>query len=150
MQVLRTCTILIAVSFALHLGWEYMHYGLYSGYEEWNGTAAVYWLASVGDVLYTLGAFALVSAIKKTYEWMNTATLSDYLMLVTLGFLIALFVEYKGLALDRWQYLPEMPLIPILGVGLSPVLQMTILLPITFFITQWVSKRTSSNSKCNT
>jgi hypothetical protein len=132
------CSILIGTSFVLHFAWEYMHFGLYRGYEEWAGTIPVYWLATVGDVLYTLGAFALVSAIKKTYEWIHTATLSDYLMLVTLGCLIALFVEYKGIALDRWEYLPDMPIIPILGVGLSPVLQMALLLPLSVFLTQRV------------
>ncbi len=102
---------------------------------------SAYWLATVGDVLYTLGAFALVSAIKKSYDWISSATLADYLMLVTLGCLIAVFVEYKGLALDRWEYRPDMTLIPVLNVGFSPILQMAILLPITFIVTRWVSKR---------
>lgn len=136
MEIFRIISILILVSFVTHGVWEYLHVGLYTNYEHWSQGFPIYWLATVGDVLYTLGAFALVSAIKKTYEWIHDATFSDYLMLVTLGCLIALFVEYKGIALHRWEYLPEMPIIPILGVGLSPVLQMAILLPITFFLTQ--------------
>lgn len=143
MEIFRTCTVLILVSFVVHFVWEYLHFGLYTDYDHWIGSVPVYWLATVGDVLYTLGAFALVSAIKKSYEWVPRATRADYLMLVALGCLIALFVEYKGLALDRWEYLPEMPLIPILGVGLSPILQMAILLPVTFFVTQWLSARFS-------
>ncbi len=138
MEILRTCTILILVSFGLHFVWEYIHSGLYAGYEHWTLGYPPYLLGTVGDVLYTLGAFALVSAIKKTYEWVNESTMADYFMLVTVGALIALFVEYKGLALDRWEYLPGMPIIPFLGVGLSPVLQMALLLPITFALTQWI------------
>ncbi len=141
MEIFRTCTILIIVSFVVHFVWESVHFGLYTNYDHWTRGMPVYVLATVGDVLYTLGACALVSAIKKSYDWISDATFSDYLMLVTLGCLIALFVEYKGLALDRWEYLPEMPLIPILGVGLSPVLQMAMLLPITFMVTKWVSKQ---------
>lgn len=141
MEIFRTCTILIIVSFIAHFVWEYFHFGLYTDYDHWTGRLPVYVLATVGDVLYTLGAFALVAAIKKSYEWISNATVADYLMLVTLGCLIALLVEYKGLALDRWEYRPEMPLIPLLGVGLSPILQMAILLPVTFFLTQWVSER---------
>lgn len=140
MEIFRTCSILIIVSFILHFCWEFMHYGLYRGYEEWSGGTPVYWLATMGDVLYTLGAFALVSAIKKSYEWIAGATIVDYLMLVTLGVLIALFVEYKGIALDRWEYVSEMPIIPLLGVGLSPVLQMALLLPLTVFITQQANR----------
>lgn len=145
MEIFRTCTILIIVSFAVHFVWEYAHFSLYAGYEQWSGSVPAYFLATVGDVLYTLGAFALVSGIKKSYEWISSATLADYLMLVTLGCLIALLVEYKGLALDRWEYLPEMPLIPLLGVGISPILQMAILLPITFAVTQWISSRFSDS-----
>lgn len=91
-------------------------------------------LATVGDVLYTLGAFALISAIKRSVDWVHDAQLADYFSFVALGFLIALFVEYKGLALEKWQYLPEMPIIPVLQVGLTPVLQMALLLPVTFFL----------------
>lgn len=97
-------------------------------------------LATIGDVLYTLGAFALVSGFKGKVAWLQEARRQDYLMLVTLGFFIALFVEYKGLALDRWQYLPDMPIIPLLNVGLSPVIQMALLLPLTFFIVSRVQK----------
>ncbi len=139
-EIFRTSSILAIISFILHFTWEYFHFGLYAGYDHWTGNVPVYWIATVGDALYTVGAFALVSAIKKSYEWIKDATLADFLMLVTLGCLLALFVEYKGLALDRWEYLPEMPLIPFLGVGLSPILQMAILLPASFAVTQWVSK----------
>jgi len=144
MTFLRTVSVLIIVSFIVHFVWEYLHFGLYTGYEQWSGSTPVYWLATIGDVLYTLGAFALVSAIKKSYEWIMNATLTDYLMLVTLGCFIALFVEYKGLALDRWQYRPDMPIIPILGVGVSPILQMSLLLPLTILVTQWMTRRFSS------
>lgn len=140
MEIFRTCTLLIIVSAVVHLTWEYFHFGLYTAYSHWTGTTPVYLIATLGDVLYTLGAFALVSAIKKTYEWIHDATIVDYFTLVSVGFLIALFVEYKGLALDRWQYLPDMPLVPFFEVGLSPVLQMSILLPLTFFVMQRIQR----------
>ena len=139
MELLRTCALLALVSFALHFVWEFSHVRLYTGYSHWSGNAPVYVLATFGDVLYTLGAFALVCAIKKTYDWVRDATASDYLVLVSLGFLIALFVEYKGLALDRWQYLPQMPIIPVLKVGLSPILEMSLLLPLSVFLAARVS-----------
>lgn len=130
----RALTLIVLVSFFLHLGWESLHVQLYTGYESWTGGTPVVFLAAIGDVLYTLGAFTLVSGFKGSVEWIEMATKRDYLMLVTLGFLIALFVEYKGLALHRWQYLPDMPLIPLLQVGLSPIIQMALLLPLTIFI----------------
>lgn len=133
-SLFRTLAILTVTSFVLHLIWESWHVQLYTGYGDWSLGIPVVALATIGDVLYTLGAFALVCGFKKTVDWMADATYSDYFGLVTLGFLIALFVEYKGLALDKWQYLPEMPIIPILQVGLSPILQMALLLPLSVFI----------------
>jgi hypothetical protein len=142
MIFLRTCALLAFAAFGLHFVWEFSHVQLYAGYEGWSRGLPVYWLATVGDVLYTLAAFALVSAIKQTYAWVRDANVADYLMLVTLGFLTALFVEYKGLFFERWHYLPDMPIIPLLNVGLSPVLQMSLLLPLTVFLTALVLKLT--------
>ena len=140
LDLFRTCAILVVVSFVLHLAWEFSHYGLYTGYTAWSGNVPVYILATLGDVLYTLGAFALVSAIKKTYDWMKDATVQDYFLLVTIGFLVSLFVEYKALMFMKWQYLPEMPIIPILNVGLSPIMQMSLLLPLSVLLTHAVDK----------
>lgn len=138
MELLRTLALLAVISFVPHFVWEYLHFGLYAGYQVWSGSYPVYWMATLGDVLYTLGAFALVSAFKKTYDWIPRAAFQDYLGLVAVGFCIALFVEYKGLALERWRYLPEMPIVPILNVGLTPILQMSLLLPLTVFIASHV------------
>ena len=140
MGLFRTLALLSIISFALHFVWEFSHAGLYAGYGSWSGDIPIYWLATLGDVLYTLGAFALMSAIKQTYDWMHSTAASDYLTLVALGFLIALFVEYKSIVLERWHYLPDMPIIPILNVGLSPVLEMSILLPLSVFLTAYALK----------
>ena len=128
---LKTLALVTLISFALHLTWESLHVLLYTGYEHLSTQLPIYVWASIGDVLYTLGAFALVCAFKKNIDWMQRSTFSDYLALAALGFFMALFVEYKALAFHRWAYLPNMPIIPFLHVGLSPVLQMTLLLPLT-------------------
>lgn len=133
-SIFRTLTLIAVTSFVLHFFWESLHVQLYIGYQSWSGDIPVVLLATIGDVLYTLGAFALVSGFKGDVEWISNARWQDYFMLVTLGFLIALFVEYKGLALHRWQYVPDMPLIPLLHVGLSPIIQMALLLPLTIWI----------------
>lgn len=140
-SIFRTLTLIAVASFVLHFVWELFHVQLYTGYENWTGNIPVVLLAAIGDVLYTLGAFALVSGFKGDVEWIPNAKWQDYFMLVTLGFLIALFVEYKGLALHRWQYVPDMPLIPLLQVGLSPIIQMALLLPFTIWIVSRVQSK---------
>ena len=133
-QLLRVLALVSLFAFPLHGVWEYLHVGLYSGYEQWTHGTPVVLLATIGDVLYTYAAFGLVSALKRRVDWIYTIRGSEYLLLAGLGFVMALCIEYRGVVLSRWSYLPAMPIIPILGVGLSPVLEMTVLLPVTFFI----------------
>lgn len=125
---------LVGISALLHFLWESAHVGLYTGYAHLTELPITVY-ATVGDVLYTLGAVGLVSIFKKGVAWLMRPTMAEYLGLVCVGFMIALFVEYKGLFLGRWTYLTDMPIIPGFGVGVSPVLQMTILLPLSVALT---------------
>ena len=135
----RFITLLVLVSFALHLVWEFAHHGLYTGYENLT-TMPIYLWATIGDVLYTLVAFALASCFKYGIEWIREARWTDFLAMSVLGFFLALYVEYKALALGRWLYAPTMPIGPVFEVGLSPVLQMMLLLPLTLLIVSLVER----------
>ena len=114
----------------LHLLWECAHVRLYTGYEHLTHMPILVYAIS-GDVLYTLVAIFFVSLVKGQLDWLAMPSVRDLMALMLLGFWIALFVEYKALALHQWAYLDTMPIIPILNVGLSPIVQMTILLPLT-------------------
>lgn len=43
-------------------------------------------------------------------------------------------MEWRALATGRWSYTDGMPILPVLGVGLWPVLQLTLLTPIALGI----------------
>lgn len=136
-----TLLVVSITSFVLHLGWEALHVPLYSGYEGLNTLLPLSVWAALGDVLYTLLAIGLVSLFKKScLRWIAQARASDFVGLAVLGFLIAVGVEYKALALGRWEYSAAMPIVPLLRVGASPVLQMTILLPLTVYLGKVVSR----------
>ena len=132
--------LLTCVSFLLHLAWEWAHLPLYTGYEGVGGGTPIVLFATLGDVAYTLIAVLVVSLFKGRLEWLRHARPADYIGLGILGFGIALLVEYKALALHRWAYTAAMPII--FGVGLSPLLQMTLLLPFSVFIAQLLAART--------
>jgi len=127
---------LAVTTFILHFIWESFHVSLYGGYENLSPYLPITLWATLGDVLYTFGAFLLWFVVRKRVAFTNAARGADYFFFVLAGFAIALFVEYKALTLGSWYYLPEMPIIPFLKVGLTPVLQMTILLPLSIFITE--------------
>ena len=140
MRVLKTVGILCLVSFGTQYVWELLHISLYTGYQQLGGGANITLYATLGDVLYTMAAVLLVALFKRQANWVPRALKTDYLGLALLGFCIALLVEYKALALHRWAYTAAMPLV--LGVGVSPLLQMTLLLPFSVYITKrFVSAR---------
>jgi hypothetical protein len=120
------------VAFVLHSVWEASHVGLYVGYAGLDtfGLPLTLW-ATLGDVLYTVGAYLLVALIKGDLAWAARFGWRDGAALALIGGTIALLVEYKALALHSWAYASAMPIIPYLHVGLSPVLQMTIVLPLS-------------------
>jgi hypothetical protein len=129
-RVIRYLSILFVVSFVLHAVWEYAHLPLYTGYDGLFGGYPVWLVATLGDVLYTLGAVLVLWLIKLD---------KNYAALTVAGFCVAVFVEYKAMLLHRWAYAAAMP--TVLGLGLSPLLQMTLLLPLSVYISSRFIKR---------
>ena len=121
------------VAGALHLVWEGMHVSLYGGYETLTSLPITFY-ATIGDVGYTIGAVLLAVLFKGNFRWLSAPSMQDLAGLAVTGALIALFVEYKALALGRWFYLDAMPMIPVLNVGLTPVVQMMVLLPLSVWV----------------
>jgi hypothetical protein len=119
--------------------WEALHIPLFTDYGDLGEPLPITIYATLGDVLYTLLAFFGVAIYKRDFLWTERARGIDYAMLAVIGLSIAVFVELKGLLMERWVYTAEMPLI--LGLGVSPLLQMTILLPLSIFISNWVVSR---------
>lgn len=133
--------VLIIVSAFMHFLWENLHQNLYTGYEGVSGFMPISVWATGGDVVYVLGAVLLVSLFKDGLAWTEKPRRLDYVGFAILGFCIALFVEYKAFAFDRWLYLDTMPIIPFFDMGLTPVLQMTFLLPCAIFISSRVVQK---------
>ncbi len=133
-RLLVAYTVLAAISGVLHLLWERTHIQLYTGYEVLEGALPVYVFATLGDIAYTLGVVLVLGLIVGSFAWFLRAGARVYVGLAVVGFWIALFVEYKALAFDRWEYTEAMPLF--LQVGVSPLLQMAILLPFSVYLTR--------------
>lgn len=125
--------LLAAVSGVLHLVWENAHVSLYGGYEHLTALPITFY-ATIGDVGYVIGAVLFVSLFKGGVDWLRMPSRLDLAGLVMLGIFISLYVEYKALAFNKWFYLDAMPMIPMLDVGLTPVIQMMVLLPLSVWI----------------
>lgn len=138
--------LLLAISGALHFIWEANHVQLYTGYEHVARGLPIPWYATAGDIVYTFFALLVIALFKHEIAWWQKMTWHDAAVLACLGLVIALFVEYKAFLFGRWAYTAAMPIIPIVQVGLSPVLQMMILLPVSVLLAGALVRRITNKT----
>lgn len=134
---------LTAVAFPLFLAWELLQARGFTGLPgDWWRTAAICTLASVGDVVLVLAVFAAGTGVFRDTGWFAPPTLGRYAGLVVFG--VGLQAVIERLAVDwlgLWAYAPGHPLVPVVDVGLLPILQAVVLLPVTFGLAAWWERR---------
>lgn len=136
-RLIYLLVVLSLVSFGLNFVWENAHAQLYAGYSGFWEFFSTCTIATVGDVGFTLGAYGLVALIKQDSLWLKRTSLSDYLALGLIGFFLALGIEWRALLQGRWAYSAAMPLVPYFQTGLTPTIQLAILIPFS----HWASKK---------
>jgi len=130
----RTLVLVFIVAVLLNYLWELAQAPLYVGLENYN--AGLLWhcfVASLGDGIMVLLIVAAGWIMLKRGDWFERPSIAGYVVMLTGGFLLALFVEWLGLhVLRRWEYSERMPLLPSLRGGLAPIAQMLFLPPLIF------------------
>ena len=118
-QTVQRTFLIFLVSFFLNLIWENLHSFLYAGYMGGKITEFILLRASVADAgIITLLSLLFMSVPSlKRKSW----------LIIFVGVLIAIFIELYALNTGRWAYNEYMPMIPILGVGLTPTIQLGLL-----------------------
>jgi len=75
-------------------------------------------------------AFWAVSAVEGSRRWIVRPTPRSVGVFTIIGLLVTVAVEWHAVYVaGRWAYASAMPIVPVVGVGLLPVLQPTALLP---------------------
>jgi hypothetical protein len=132
----RTLASLFIVAVLLNYAWELAQAPLYVGVERYN--VAVFWhcfIASLGDGLMVMLIFAAGWITLHRWDWFKQPGVVGYLVMAAAGLVLAISVEWVAVhILERWQYTEQMPTLPVLGVGLVPIVQMLILPPLIFRI----------------
>jgi len=111
------------IALILNIIWEFSHYPLYidlSGIPKYPHLI----IASFMDMLIIMGIFAIVSLKNRNFNWIKNPSKFDYLMVVFLGLIIAIFIEMINLNLGRWEYTAAMP--TLFGIGISPLIQLAL------------------------
>ena len=129
-------------AFLLNYPWEFLQVPLFAGM-----AGAPHWeaiqrcaMATMGDILIMLIAYWLVAVIARRRYWIAAPTAAHLTMFVAVGVTITVLFEQlslRGLWFGAWDYSPLMPVIPGIGVGLSPLAQW-IVLPL---LTAWFVRR---------
>lgn len=123
-----------AMTFMLNLIWELAQGPLYEGFEYDLKHVSFCALASVADMLMVLILFFGFSLIYLSVSWITYLSPKRVLILVVVGTVGAIIAEVWHTSQSDWAYADAMPIMPWLGVGLSPVLQFAVLPYLTFLI----------------
>lgn len=119
-----------------NLAWEFAQLPLYTIWQGASSGQAAYAAVHcwIGDLLIAaacLGAVVLTTDRNwPTGSYLRTATITT-----ALGVVSTIVIEWVNAnVLSYWAYTPSMPTLPILGTGLSPLLQWLVLPPLAFFL----------------
>jgi hypothetical protein len=120
--------------------WELTQASLFDGWEDWGNIWLHCFAASLGDGTILLIIYAIGWAVFKRRDWFIDPGVSGYAVMLATGLTVAIAIEWGAVhVLERWEYGPNMPLVPGIDIGLVPLLQMLILPPIIFYIVRiWI------------
>jgi hypothetical protein len=138
-QYVRFFAAMSMSAFGLNWLWEVLQVRAYADMagHVWVEAVIPCGISSLGDVALILGIYGIGALVAAEWRWGMAGTWNVYAALALLGAACATAVEWKGLASGRWSYGALMPVIPVFEVGLWPLLQLTLLAPITVAIARW-------------
>lgn len=116
-------------SLGVNFVWEMLQAPLFVGMLEmprWDATALCL-QAAAGDAVMIVIAFAVVTMSVRDRTWMLRPRFGPLGAFAFLAASQGLALEWVSLRLERWTYGPAMPVEPIFGLGLTPILQWLIL-----------------------
>jgi len=137
-KILHRLAALFVISVLLNFPWEVAQMPLYVEEGSWFEFALHCIIPSLGDGLIVMLIFCVGWVARGRSDWADQPDWAGYALMLLTGFSMAVIVEWAGFyGLKRWSYTARMPLLPGLGIGVVPVLQMLILPPLIFRMTGW-------------
>ena len=132
-----------AFAVLLNFPWEFLQVPLFEGMADashWDAIR-ICTRATLGDGLIMLVAYWVTAAAWRDRRWFLHPRPIWLVAFVGVGVAVTVSLEQLALVSDRpdwgWRYAESMPVIPIVGIGLSPILQW-LLLPL---LVVWLVRR---------
>lgn len=126
---------LFVVSVVLNYFWEIGQGFLFVGMASWENIFWHCFVASLGDGLIVCAIHAVGWFFFRRADWFIGPGLKGYAVMLMTGLVIAVAIEWFAVhVLQRWSYTPDMPVLPGVNIGITPLLQMLMLPPLIFYI----------------
>ena len=131
-----------ALAVAVNYAWELAQRPLYAGADDLGTMLWHCFAAALGDGLLAVLIFAAAAAAQGSFNWFIKPTAGAYAAMIGAALVIGFAVEWWGLRIaERWQYSELMPVIPLVGIGIVPLVQMIALPALVFWIMRrWMAK----------
>ena len=126
---------LVVFALLLNFPWETLQAPLFVGMGEAPYSEAIRGClrATLGDVVIMLLAYWIVSLTIRNRRWVLAPRAAHLTGFIALGVLITAVIEWlatRGHWIGSWSYSAGMPVVPGVGIGLSPLLQWVIVPPL--------------------
>ena len=120
-------------AFLLNLPWEFAQVPFFAGMpaaQHWSGILVCV-RATLGDAVIALVAFWTVALMAGGRAWLTAPTRRRTVGFVSVGVLITIAMERLATGvLARWTYAEAMPVVPVVDVGVSPLVQWMVIPPV--------------------
>lgn len=127
-------------SFVLHLAWEILQMPLFAlpPASYWENVQMCLFATATGDMAFMLILYLTVAAVHQELWWIGNRNryrhIGTWTVPVLVGSLLAVCFELWAVyVVHRWKY-ASMPLVPIIRVGVTPLLQMIVVPVLTLGI----------------
>lgn len=131
---------LVALSLLLHTSWELIQVKWVDSLQgkPWYIILRNCCVGITLDIFFTLGIYYLFAFFKRNQKWVLDASVQDYMVVFIVSLLSAYAYEWMGGKLKLWSFSKEVPHLPkpFAKVALLPIIQLPLLVCLTFFITQ--------------
>ena len=143
---------LVVFALLLNFPWETLQAPLFVGMGEAPYFEAIRGClrATMGDAVIMLLAYWIVSVALGNRRWLLAPRAAHLIWFIALGVLITAVIEWlatRGHWIGSWTYSAGMPVVPGVGIGLSPLLQWVIVpLLVVWFVRRQLANGSSGGA----
>ena len=135
--------IVTVLAFLLNFAWELIQMPLYNRDSFSVNHIAFCALGAVADVIMVLLLYLGLAFIFNNPLWIQSLNWKRIAIVILIGGIGGILGEMRHLSLGSWAYADSMPIIPLINVGVSPVLQFMTLPLLSYFFSFYYMKSSS-------